>query len=855
MTVASEDNRSGPYNGNGVTKVFDYDFKIVDESHLNVIKTSVAGVETTLTLGLHYSVSGVGNASGGSITAVSAPTSGERITILLNVPFTQETDLENQGAYYAETVEAAFDQAAQRDLQLKEEIGRAVKLPASLSDPDGTVKETLASGILRLADSADNIDAVVGMQGNLDTVAGNIEDVALVGSNMAAVLEVVGTAEQVRIDRILTQEAAEDATEIVTGLVMADQTEAEAGTTAGKITSPLRVRQHLEGGASTSPVTGGVAVPYRLKFGHHALLTLADFVVGAGEDGDEDLDTLAWQKFAASGELQISPRRGVSLIAETVELPVAVSIRGESGFRSGGVEFQSVAGGAYTQDFLFFLNIDRDNPETWVVNNPSADAGTVEKVRVNGTATNGINGFKFAGAYTFENIDCWKVGTLIRKPNLYTDEVTIRKIFAAFRANDTDYLIDLPGLGDGYLIKQISSGYINNQDGNTRGVYIGPSRGNEIITLINGHHKFQFGAYDVSDLHIEGGSVEFEDCTFHLHDSPALFTEQDADTAPVVRLLSSGDSFGSRYYGKISDCVFDAGINIRSGWPDALKGDIRVDPAWTVELEGNSRKIFESGDVTSNLAHMGIVVEKADGSLLDAFNDHSHVLSPRKTIISNQTVLVSGEAAGLTENFAGLSNPRKQDAGSRHWGAAAGTYYYVADILLDADRRIGRQGSAAELSITMADGDDPVTFDINWSLVTLQTGKILRLWRGTAAGLYTHYVDIPVISLAVVRDDGICVNNFPWISIGSAVARNTYNSGRDAEWKNGLIIMKTNAGVPPNLGTWKAGDRVMRETLSVPATGFPDDASVTITEFRRLTTGSGHVNGVDWLVLGQPRVS
>lgn len=131
MTVPSETNRSGPYNGNGSTTVFDYQFRIVDEDHLKVIKTSALGVETILTIDTDYVVSDVGEAAGGQVACTVAPAVGETITILRNIPFVQETDLENQGAYYAETVEDALDLAAMRDQQLSEEVGRSLKIPGS----------------------------------------------------------------------------------------------------------------------------------------------------------------------------------------------------------------------------------------------------------------------------------------------------------------------------------------------------------------------------------------------------------------------------------------------------------------------------------------------------------------------------------------------------------------------------------------------------------------------------------------------------------------------------------------------------------------------------------------------------
>lgn len=117
MTVSSETNSAGPYIGNGATAVFPYGFRIVNETHIQVIKRSVAGVETILTLGVHYTVSGVGG-QGGSITVLIPPAVGEVVKILRNVPFTQETALENQGAYFPDVVEAAFDLGAMRDQQL-----------------------------------------------------------------------------------------------------------------------------------------------------------------------------------------------------------------------------------------------------------------------------------------------------------------------------------------------------------------------------------------------------------------------------------------------------------------------------------------------------------------------------------------------------------------------------------------------------------------------------------------------------------------------------------------------------------------------------------------------------------------
>ena len=191
MTVPSETNRSGPYNGNGSTTVFGYGFRIVDEDHLRVIRTSALGVETVLAIDTDYIVSDVGEPAGGQIACTVAPASGETITILRNIPFVQETDLENQGAYYAETVEDALDLAAMRDQQLSEEVGRAIKVPASYdggASLDLPTPESLkfiawneAGDGLRNADASELVSVAAYGTANADIFTGDGEEEAVVG--------------------------------------------------------------------------------------------------------------------------------------------------------------------------------------------------------------------------------------------------------------------------------------------------------------------------------------------------------------------------------------------------------------------------------------------------------------------------------------------------------------------------------------------------------------------------------------------------------------------------------------------------------------------------------------------------
>src|SRR5215217_6610516 len=124
MTVASAVSRI-TVAGNSSATSFAFPFKITSSSHLTVTKTTSTGVTTTLTLGTHFSVSGVGSESGGSITyplsGTALPT-GDTLTMRRVVPLTQTTDLTNQGAFYAEVHESEFDNLTYMAQQLTDQL-------------------------------------------------------------------------------------------------------------------------------------------------------------------------------------------------------------------------------------------------------------------------------------------------------------------------------------------------------------------------------------------------------------------------------------------------------------------------------------------------------------------------------------------------------------------------------------------------------------------------------------------------------------------------------------------------------------------------------------------------------------
>lgn len=121
------------YNGNSVTTVFAFPYSFFEDTDLLVTLTLISnGANTTQVLNTDYTVTG-GNGDDGSITFLSAPATGYRVTIELALPYTQEDDYVENQAFPAETLESGLDKAAIRDQQLRASIDSSLKFPATLA--------------------------------------------------------------------------------------------------------------------------------------------------------------------------------------------------------------------------------------------------------------------------------------------------------------------------------------------------------------------------------------------------------------------------------------------------------------------------------------------------------------------------------------------------------------------------------------------------------------------------------------------------------------------------------------------------------------------------------------------------
>ncbi|HAK3873698.1 TPA: hypothetical protein H1T31_003361 [Salmonella enterica] len=108
MTVSTEVDHN-EYTGNGVTTSFPYTFRIFKKSDLVVQVVDLSENIIDLVLDTDYTVTGAGGYTGGNVVLSSPLANGYQISISRELPVTQETDLRNQGKFFAEVHEDAFD--------------------------------------------------------------------------------------------------------------------------------------------------------------------------------------------------------------------------------------------------------------------------------------------------------------------------------------------------------------------------------------------------------------------------------------------------------------------------------------------------------------------------------------------------------------------------------------------------------------------------------------------------------------------------------------------------------------------------------------------------------------------------
>lgn len=122
------------YTGNGVTTSFPYTFRIFKKTDLTVSVIDLSENITVLVLETDYTVTNAGGYNGGNVVLTTPLATGWKISVSRELEPTQETDLRNQGKFFAEVHEDAFDKLTMLIQQVGTMFSLALRKPASIAN-------------------------------------------------------------------------------------------------------------------------------------------------------------------------------------------------------------------------------------------------------------------------------------------------------------------------------------------------------------------------------------------------------------------------------------------------------------------------------------------------------------------------------------------------------------------------------------------------------------------------------------------------------------------------------------------------------------------------------------------------
>ena len=321
MTVSSSNNRDD-YAGNGSTTSFAVTFRFLQNSDVKATIRDSSGGETLQVETTNYTLTGAGDAGGGTLVMLVAPPTGETLTILRDVPATQETDYVENDEFPAESHEDALDKLTMLVQQQAEDSTRHMGFSETVSDATGSAVE-LSQDKTQRADKLLGFDSA----GNLVTKTtfdqGSVDQAVFdkrYGPIFATVAAMVA-ANPVSIDGIVVTLVAGMTVETQGRTTVGDGGGAKYLVVASQAADELGDHTNANGTVSVLQVSGTVNV---IKYG----------VVEGGS-----IDVSAAYQAAADSGLELFTPPGDYLFSSEVTIT-------NQGQRIRGSGWGSVAGGA-----------------------------------------------------------------------------------------------------------------------------------------------------------------------------------------------------------------------------------------------------------------------------------------------------------------------------------------------------------------------------------------------------------------------------------------------------------------------------------------------------------------------------
>ena len=224
MSVQNITRRAGPYVGTGLVTAYTFAFKVFRSEDVKVLRSAssdASAQDEALKYGTDYVVKLNANQdeqAGGTVTLASPLAEGLRLSILSAITPDQQMVLTNHDGFLPATLNNSADKAIALIQELKEEVGRSLRVPASADKtPEDLTEELLAAqddarqfadAAQRSAEEAKKSEGqtkayaeaatiLVPVKDEIKTVAGNIVPVVATGTAIEDVKTVAGIKDEV----------------------------------------------------------------------------------------------------------------------------------------------------------------------------------------------------------------------------------------------------------------------------------------------------------------------------------------------------------------------------------------------------------------------------------------------------------------------------------------------------------------------------------------------------------------------------------------------------------------------------------------------------------------------------------
>lgn len=463
-----------------------------------------------------------------------------------------------------------------------------------------------------------------------------------------------------------------------------------------------------------------------------------------------------------------SRRRAVVLppqvcMRDAVFVPINVTILGHS-YVEGKVNTVLVphASASFSTGFAFNLNtLDGTTPTGNVYDRPYVNR--LSGIYANNYTTLLANwGLVVAfGGTIISDIYASRMPQILKKPNdnngnNYTDNWLIERIHEYSNGAEPFYnshhAIDIGPVGtatsgDALLIRTLN--FPIPPAAPRKAIRVNRSTGARVADMVNGTLTFDdCSTVDIANYHSEYGqliatrsNVAVRSSNWQIH---------DGRTEYPIECYGQGGGTGS-YSLSLTDVGFRYGLSSNRGGPGA---EIKSNTQVAIHLNNAFRVGLLSG---SEGTQTGIRIHTSAGAEIAEWRDNAHYLSVRGT-------LVRGKAVGqhmqlLAAGFNGISGVFAISGYPSTLGA--GTFYYRAQYIAKASPLEGRNSVYSEVSQTVTAGKQ---IGLSLDYGTNTPIAMVRFYRGTSTGSYTHYVDVPCIGAATFVDDGDTLSGWPWIT-------------------------------------------------------------------------------------------